>query len=161
MRRDFAERARHRAGGRERKAVLRAGRFRPGRAGYLVTTMPSEMWESADLISCAEAAHILGCSEEIIRRHLLAGRLHDRPGVERPAMSRVEVEAMACELYPWRRHVHDPRSYWVTGAQAAGVLGVSMGRLDQLSDARRIPFVRHEDRTRLYRRRQLEQLPHR
>ena len=66
---------------------------------------------------------------------------------------------MAAELYPWRRHVRDPQSYWVTGAGAADLLGVTVGRLDQLSDAHRIPFVRHEDGTRLYRRRELELMP--
>jgi hypothetical protein len=39
------------------------------------------------------------------------------------------------------------------------MLGITVGRLDQLSYANQIPFVRHEDRTRLYRRRELERLP--
>lgn len=110
-------------------------------------------------ISAVEAAHILGCSDETVRRHVAAGRLQGAPRGAGEAMSRLEVEAMAAELYPWRRHVRDPQSYWVTGAGAADLLGVTVGRLDQLSDAHRIPFVRHEDGTRLYRRRELELMP--
>jgi hypothetical protein len=112
-----------------------------------------------DRITVSEAALILGCSVETVRRHVDAGRLYDGSADAGPSMSRTEVEGMAAELYPWRRHVRDTRSYWVTGAQAADVLGVSVGRLDQLSDAHQIPFVRHEDRTRLYRRRELERMP--
>jgi hypothetical protein len=72
--------------------------------------------------------------------------------------SRAEVEGLAAigGLYPWRKHLHDPSSYWVTGAGAADVLGITTSRLNQLADAHRLPFVRHEDGTRLYRREQLE-----
>jgi hypothetical protein len=113
-----------------------------------------------DRITAAEAAHILGCTIDTVRRHVEADRLHLATFARGQAMSRLEVEAMAAELYPWRRHVHDPTSYWVTGARAAEILGVTVGRLDQLSDAHRIAFVRHEDGTRLYRRRQLELMSH-
>ncbi len=121
--------------------------------------VPLALLGPTDRISASEAAHILGCSVETVRRHLEADRLHDVPHPAGQAMSRAEVEAMAAELYPWRRHVHDARSYWVTGAQAAEVLGVTVARLDQLSDSHQVPFVRHEDRTRLYRRSQLELRP--
>ncbi len=120
--------------------------------------VPPDSWGPLDRISAIEAAEILGCTVATVQRHIAADRLHDETLDSGEAISRAEVEAMAAELYPWRRHVHDPKSYWVTGAQAADVLGISISRLDQLSDAHQIPFVRHEDRTRLYRRRQLELL---
>jgi hypothetical protein len=121
--------------------------------------VPIALLGPRDRISAATAAHILGCSMETVRRHVAAGWLGDIPYGNGRAMSRSEVEALASQLYPWRRHVHDERSYWVTGQQAADMLGITVGRLDQLSDAHHIPFVRHEDRTRLYRRRELELLP--
>ena len=122
--------------------------------------LTSEVLGTSDVVSCADAAKILGCTEDTVRRLVVAERLHGGPLDMGQAVSRTEVEALAVELYPWRRHVHDTASYWVTGGQAADLLGITVGRLDQLSDAHRIPFVRHEDRTRLYRRRELELLPH-
>ena len=121
--------------------------------------VPPRLLGPLDRISLAEAAEILGCSVETVRRHVVGDRLHNVTVESGEAMSRAEVEGLAAQLYPWRRHVHDMRSYWVTGAQAADVLGITIGRLDQLAEARQIPFVRHEDRTRLYRRRQLESMP--
>lgn len=121
--------------------------------------VPVALLGPADRIPESEAADILGCSVATVRRHVAADRLQVARGESGPALSRIEVEAMAAELYPWRRHVHDPQSYWVTGAQAADVLGVTVARLDQLSDAHQVPFLRHEDRTRLYRRSELELWP--
>lgn len=63
---------------------------------------------------------------------------------------------LATEVYAWRAHIDDASSYWVTGERAAAVLGDSRARLNQLATARRVPFVRHQDGTRLYRRAQLE-----
>jgi hypothetical protein len=115
----------------------------------------------ADPIVVTEAAEILGCSVDTVHRHVDAHRLHERSFHEHHVMSRGEVETLAGAggLYPWRQHLRDPASYWVTGAGAAQVLGVSTGRLNQLADAQRLPFVRHEDGTRLYRRAQLEVMP--
>ena|SRR6478752_4430532 len=114
-----------------------------------------------DPIVVTEAADILGCTVETVQRHVDAHRLHEGSQRERHVMSRGEVETLAGVggLYPWRQHLHDSTSYWVTGAGAARVLGVSTGRLNQLADAQRLPFVRHEDGTRLYRRAQLEVMP--
>lgn len=113
-----------------------------------------------DPIVMTEAADILGCSVDTVRRHLEAHRLHQGRNHEHSVMSRGEVETLAGVggLYPWRQHLHDPSSYWVTGAGAAQVLGITAGRLNQLADSHRLPFVRHEDGTRLYRRAQLEVL---
>jgi hypothetical protein len=116
---------------------------------------------SRDPIVLTEAADILGCSPDTVRRHVHAHRLHEGRYAEHRVMSRGEVETLAGAggLYPWRHHLHDPSSYWVTGARAAGGLGITIGRLNQLADAQRLPFVRHEDGTRLYRRAQLEDMP--
>jgi hypothetical protein len=117
--------------------------------------------KSDDVVVVAEAADILGCSVDTVRRHVAACRLHRANRSNREVMSRGEVEALAAVggLYPWRQHLHDPSSYWVTGVGAAHVLGITTGRLNQLADSHRLPYVRHEDGTRLYRRAQLEHMP--
>jgi hypothetical protein len=114
-----------------------------------------------DPIVLTEAADILGCSVETVRRHVDAHRLHEGGSSGQQVMSRGEVETMAGVggLYPWRQHLRDTSSYWVTGARAARVLGITTGRLNQLADSQKMPFVRHEDGTRLYRRAQLEDMP--
>jgi hypothetical protein len=71
-------------------------------------------------------------------------------------LSRADVEALAVEVYPWRRHLDDRDAYWLTGQRAADVLGVNRATLRQLGDVDRVPFVVHRDGTRLYRRDQLE-----
>lgn len=45
------------------------------------------------------------------------------------------------QYYPWKAHVDDPDSYWVTVKQAADVLGVSAQRVKQLLDADLVPHV--------------------
>jgi hypothetical protein len=69
---------------------------------------------------------------------------------------RASVETLATEVYSWRLHTDDELPYWVTGQRAADILGVSRARLSQLAVEHRVPFVRHQDGTRLYRREQLE-----
>ncbi len=115
----------------------------------------------ADPIVVKEAADILGCSLDTVRRHVDAHRLHESGHAEHQLISRGEVETLAGVggLYPWRQHLHDSSSYWVTGARAARVLGITTGRLNQLAGSQKVPFVRHEDGTRLYRRAQLELMP--
>jgi hypothetical protein len=71
-------------------------------------------------------------------------------------LSLADVEALATELYPWQRHLHEPDTYWVVGQDAAAIVGVSKARLTQLAEMYRVPFVRHRDGTRMYRRAQLE-----
>ena len=111
-----------------------------------------------DMISTSQASSILGVTETDVHRHVVASRLrrHGRP--EADALSRSAVERLAARVYPWRRFVGDPSSYWVTGGAAAAILGISRVRLGQLSAERRLPFVSHTDGTRLYRRYQLEEL---
>jgi hypothetical protein len=106
-----------------------------------------------DPVTLREAAVILGCSASAVRRVLADV---EGTSLRRGVLSRSLVEAVAAEVYPWWRHVHDPASYWVTGGDAAAVLGVNRARVGQLAESGRVPLVRHRDRTRLYRRAQLQ-----
>lgn len=88
-----------------------------------------------------DPVHVLGTSTEQAVE-LLRGR-PVTPG---------EVEAVAMTAYPWRRHVRDPHSYWLTAGQAADVLGVSPTAVRQLLDHNRLPHVTHASGVRLMRR---------
>jgi len=94
-----------------------------------------------------DPATVLGCSEEEAAE-LLAGK-RVTPG---------EVESVAASSYDWRRHVRDPRSYWVTAAQAARILRRSPGEVRRLLDNGRLPYIVHVSGVRLMRRHQLEEL---
>jgi hypothetical protein len=100
-----------------------------------------------------EAGVILGGSAADVGRHLAGGRLD-------PQLSRVDVERLASEIFSWRRHADDEHPYWVTGRRAADLLGVSRSRLGQLADTHSVPYVRHQDGTRLYRRQDLTAIKH-
>jgi len=114
-----------------------------------------------DPVTLEEAASVLGCTPSSVRRRVAEGRLsRRRKRYKHQALSRADVEALAVEVYRWRRHVGDTDSYWVTSGDAAAVLGVNRQRVQQLSAADRLPFVMHHDGTRLYRRHQLEVLAH-
>lgn len=71
-------------------------------------------------------------------------------------LSRAEVEALACQIYPWRDHLDDLAPYWVTAKRATRILGVNHTRLNQLAVRGFVPFEMHVDGVRLYRREQLE-----
>ena len=106
-----------------------------------------------DDVSPAEAAMILGCSASTVFR------LMDDGTIPRAlTLSRSLVEQVATGIYPWRMHQHDLSSYWLTPGAAAALMHVSRFRLIQLGDRGQVPYVRHEDGTRLYRRAQLEPL---
>jgi hypothetical protein len=135
----------------------------PSAIGALARAAPaSAPWRAAlrDDVTVEEASLILGCPPAAVRRHIAAARLisHGREGEVR--LQRAAVEGLASEIFSWRRHSHDPDPYWVTGQRAADVLGVSRSRLGQLADAHHVPHVRHQDGTRLYRRRELAALKH-
>lgn len=109
-----------------------------------------------------EASEILGCSRSSVRRVIAAGRLASHGGrYEHRVLSQGEVEELAREVYPWRKHLHDEASWWVTGADAAAVYGCCESRLRELAASDRVPFVEHVDGVRLYRRTQLEVLARR
>lgn len=109
-----------------------------------------------DPVTLAEAAKILGCSGAGVRRRVLAGQLPMVPRYRHRALPRQDVEHLALREYHWRVNLDYERSYWLTGSRAGGLLGVSRSRLGQLSDAGQVPFERHVDGSRLYRREQLE-----
>jgi hypothetical protein len=91
-----------------------------------------------------DPVHILGCSPDEAAR-LLAGR-RVTPG---------EVEALAAVYYDWRRHAHDPHSYWVTVGQTAHILRMSPVVVRQLVDSGALPHVRHESGVPLMRRQEI------
>jgi hypothetical protein len=94
-----------------------------------------------------DPAVVLGCSPDEAAA-LLAGK-RVTPG---------EVESVAASAYDWRRHLRDPRSYWVTAAQAARILRRSPGDVRRMLDGGRLPYVAHASGVRLMRRHQLEEL---
>jgi len=59
---------------------------------------------------------------------------------------------------PWRAHLRDPDSYWITVSQAADILGVSDAELRRMLTHRRLPFFTHKSGVRLMRRRQIEEI---
>ena len=83
-----------------------------------------------DQITVFDAAHVLGTTPQEAKQ-LLGDLVITLDG----------AEALALEHYPWRAHVDDPDSYWVTVKQAAAVLGVSVPRVRQLLDAELVPHV--------------------
>lgn len=85
--------------------------------------------------------HVLGTSTE----HAVA-LMRGRP------VTPGEVEAVAMTAYPWRRHVNDPHSYWLTAGQAADLLGMSVQSVRALLDRNRLPHVTHSSGVRLMRR---------
>jgi predicted alpha/beta hydrolase len=94
-----------------------------------------------------QPAQVLGCTEDEAAL-LLAGK-RVTPG---------EVEAIAMTVYDWRRHLRDPRSYWLTATQAAAVLHVSTPVVRRMLDEDRLPHVTHVSGVRLMRRHDIEDL---
>ena len=91
-----------------------------------------------------DPAHVLGCSREQALQ-LFRGR-RVTPG---------EAEAIAERSYPWRRHLHDPDSYWVTTSETARILHLAPPQVKRLLDRGRLPHIRHVSRVRLMRRAQI------
>src|SRR3954451_23667203 len=81
---------------------------------------------------------ILGCTPEEAAR-LLRGK----------AVTPGELEAAARVHYDWRRHVHDPESYWVTISQASSILGLRPKVVRKLLDSHRLPHIAHATGVRL------------
>jgi hypothetical protein len=91
-----------------------------------------------------------------VTEYVKAGRLRSAGRNVRRGLSRADVEALACEVYPWWDHLDDADSYWITARTARRILGVNHTRLNQLAVRGFIPFEMHADGTRLYRRAQLQ-----
>jgi hypothetical protein len=111
---------------------------------------------SADQVTLEQAAAILGCDVAATRQLVTTTTTRHGDLCRDDALTRSAVEDLATEVYSWRLHLDAPDVYWVTGQRAARILGVSRARLGQLAAESRVPFVRHQDGTRLYRRHQLE-----
>ena len=88
-----------------------------------------------------DPVHILGCSrEEAVEL------FHGRP------VTPGEAEAIAERSYRWRRHLQDPKSYWITVAEAARILKLTPREVKRLLDCGQLQHVRHASRVRLMRR---------
>ena len=99
----------------------------------------SRGWISTPRPGCP--LHILGCSREEALE-----LFHGRP------VTPGEAEAIAETSYSWRRHLHDPRSYWITTAEAARILELTPRQVKRLLDRGELRHVRHASRVRLMRR---------
>lgn len=115
------------------------------------------MPRATDVIDRAEAARILAVHVATVDRMIRKGTLTRGRKNASSQLSRTQVEHVALTTRPVRRLVEaaeDP--YWVTRRGAAEILGRSERRVQQLSDADRLPFVTHEGTGwRLYRREQI------
>lgn len=114
-----------------------------------------------DHITRHEATQVLGCLPPAVRRYIANGTLHEVAGQAKCNLMRAEVEALAIEIYDWRKRFAEPQAYWVAAQRAAEILRVSLPRLRGLSESGRIPSVVHSDGTRLFRRQQLETIARR
>lgn len=82
--------------------------------------------------------------------------LHGRP------VTPGEVEAAALQHYPWRQHLHEEGSYWVTVVDAAALLGVSPSSVRRMLRRGELPCRRHRSGARLIKRSHvLSRLPRR
>ena len=91
-----------------------------------------------------DPTHILGCS-----RGQALELFHGRP------VTPGEAEAIAETSYPWRRHLQDRGSYWITTSETARLLHLSAPQVKRLLDRGRLRHVRHVSGVRLMRRAQI------
>jgi excisionase family DNA binding protein len=98
-----------------------------------------------DAITLAKAAAILNTTTDRVTQMRRDGLLIRLTGY--PSYSRSDVQQVA----------DNP---WLTGVQAAAILGVSRTRVYQLADAEKIPVHRTARGRRLYRQQQLEVVAH-
>jgi len=111
---------------------------------------------AADAIDRATAARILAVHVATVDRMIRRGTLTRGRMNASAQLSRTQVEHLALTTRPARRLVQGEHSYWVSRSGAAEILGRSERRVQQLSDADRLPFVLHEETGwRLYRREQM------
>jgi hypothetical protein len=103
------------------------------------------MARPVDGIGQAEAALILACHRWTVGPYVKAGRLRSAGRNVRRGLSRADVEALACQIYPWRDHLDDLAPYWVTAERATRILGVNHARLNQLAVRGFVPFEMHVD----------------
>ena len=106
-------------------------------------------------LTILEAAHMLGLPPAEAR-HLLYDHQLAAPRSHLVTATTAAVEELAPVHYPWKQHVHDPQSYWLTVSQAAGILGVSVQRVKQFLEKDALPYETTNTGVRLMRRHQLE-----
>lgn len=99
-----------------------------------------------DAITQPEAANILGAPISTVQRLIRHGVLHRVPG-QFPSLSKTEVEERLRNPQP---------SEWVTGNEAARILGLSKTRVWQLALKDLLPWEYAASGRRRYRRAQIE-----
>ena len=110
-----------------------------------------------DGITREEAARILAVHVATVDRLVRNGDLERERKFATAQLSREQVEALALRTRPAQRLVAREDSYWVSRSGAAKVLDRSERRVQQLTDAGKLPFATHEGSGwRLYRRSQME-----
>jgi excisionase family DNA binding protein len=109
-------------------------------------------------VTVAEACRILGCSHLTYRRLTHEGRLPQRDEARHRTLPIEAIEAVAAEVYRWRRHLSDPGSYWVTHEPAARILNVGLDQVETILAGERLPYIDHVDGVRMYRREQVEEV---
>lgn len=108
-------------------------------------------------IDRTEAARILAVHVATVDRMIRRGDLIPTRRFATAQLSLDRVEQLALATRPVRRLVAGGDSYWVTRAGAAQILRRSERRVQQLTDAGKLPYDVHETSGwRLYRRAQLE-----
>lgn len=101
---------------------------------------------SPDAITQREAAEILGTGTSHVKRLLDTGVLTKASGQSWP-LSRRQAE----------EHLANPKpTKWVTGTEAAAILGISKSRTSQIADKGLLPFEVGANGRRRYRRTQVE-----
>jgi excisionase family DNA binding protein len=100
-----------------------------------------------------EAAEILRVRTGTVASMVHRGELTPVQPHKAAQLNRDEVERVAA-----RRAIHRPNPYFVTGKEAAEILGVNRQRVDQLAADGRLPYVETgvARPRRLYRRAQIE-----
>jgi hypothetical protein len=126
------------------RVVTPSGRTLPGheRTGVVALERPILG------LTNAEAAEILGMKEVSVAR-LVLGKIPKSVRYQRNGLDRDVVERLSVARYK------PGHPYWVTGREAASILGLSPARVLQLRQEDRLPVVVHKGR-HYYRRPQLE-----
>jgi excisionase family DNA binding protein len=111
----------------------------------MLASMTAPKPRDPDAITLAEAAAMLSTTTHRVAQLRRDGLLVRLDGL--PSYSRADVQQL----------VDNP---WLTGTEAAVILGVSRTRVYQLADAEKIPVHQTGRGRRMYRRQQLEVVAH-
>ena len=86
-------------------------------------------------VTAAQAAAIIGVSQNAVPRMVYKGQLPKPVRHQRAGFDLADVERASLERYRLGR----PHPYWATEKEAASILGMSRGRVQQLAVAGPLP----------------------